>query len=101
MTDVVTLADMKAHLGLTADFGTADDALITNKIRAAVAHTERAAGVSFDDLGGDVPEDLREAVRMLAAHLYENREASLVGVTASTLPFGYDDLIRPHRSEWF
>lgn len=101
MADVVTLADMKAHLGLTADFGTGDDPLIEGKIRAAVAHTERAAGVSFEDYGDDVPEDLREAVRLLAAHLYENREASLVGVTASTIPFGFDDLIRPHRPEWF
>lgn len=101
MTDVVTLEEMKAHLGLTDDFGAADDVLILNKIRAAAAHTERAAGVSFADFGDDVPEDLREAVRMLAAHLYENREASLVGVTASVIPFGFDDLIRPHRTAWF
>ena len=101
MTEIVTLADMREHLGFTADDGTADDAMIQRKIAAAVAHVEKAAGISFDDFENDVPEDLREAVRMLAAHLYENREASIVGITASTIPFGFDELVRPYRTEWF
>lgn len=101
MIEVVTLEDMRAHLGLTEDNGSADDALIRSKIAAATEHTARAASVDFEEIEGDVPEDLKEAIRLLAAHLYENREASIVGVTASAIPFGYDDLIRPHRQEWF
>lgn len=98
MAEVIGLAEMKQHLNVVDD---ADDALIARKIDAATAHVAQAASVDFDALGEDAPEDLREAVRMLAAHLYENREASIVGVSASTLPFGFDDLIRPYRKEWF
>ncbi|GLK76707.1 hypothetical protein GCM10008171_19610 [Methylopila jiangsuensis] len=100
---VISLADMRAHLGLTDDFGADDDVLIVNKVAAATAHVEAAAGLSFDDFEtvDAVPADLKEAIRMLAAHLYENREASIVGVSASAIPFGFDDLVRPHRAEWF
>ena len=101
---VVTLEDLKEHLGLTADFGAADDAMIERKIAAATRHVEAATGLVFAETyasATEVPEDLKEAIRMLAAHLYENREASLVGVTASTVPFGFDDFIRPHRKGWF
>lgn len=104
MAEVVTLAEMRDALGLTADFGTGDDALIAQKIAAATAHVERAAGVSFDDLAESepgVPADLKEAVTMLAAHWYENREATLVGVSMVPVPLGFDDLIRSHRPEWF
>lgn len=101
MASVVTVEEMKAHLNIVdAD----DDVLIGWKIAAASAHVERATGIVFDDDyedASEVPEDLKEAIRMLAAHLYENREASLVGVTASTIPFGFDDFIRPHRKGWF
>lgn len=104
MAEVVTLSDMRAALGLTDDFGSADDGLIQRAIDAATAHTARAAGVDFDELavGADgVPADLRLAVQMLAAHWFENREATIVGVSAAPLPLGFDDLIRPHRPEWF
>ena len=52
----------------------------------------------FGDEPGDVPEPLREAIRRLAADMYENREASLVGVSAQELPFGVADLIAPWRT---
>ena len=104
MAEVVTLAVMRSALGLTDDFGTADDALILQKIAAATAHVERAAGVSFDALeesDAGIPADLVEAVTMLAAWWFEQREAALVGVSAAPVPLGFDDLIRPHRPEWF
>lgn len=100
MAEVVTLAEMKAALGLTSDSGTADDALIQRAIDAATAHTERAAGVSFAEMEA-VPADLVQAVTMLAGHFYENREASIVGVSVAPMPLGFDDLIRSHRPEWF
>jgi hypothetical protein len=37
-------------------------------------------------------------VLQLTAHLYQNREASLIGVTASALPFGFLDLLAPYRA---
>jgi hypothetical protein len=38
------------------------------------------------------------AIKLLAAHLYANREASVVGVTAADLPFGLFDLLGPFRT---
>lgn len=47
------------------------------------------------------PPPVAEAVRQLAAHLFENREASIVGVTASEIPFGVFDLLTPYRAWGF
>lgn len=53
-------------------------------------------------VGGPVtesdPAPIHEATRMLAAHLYEIREATLVGVTAQELPFGVLDMLGPYRA---
>jgi hypothetical protein len=91
---VIQLADMKAHLNVT--FGT-DDTLIQGKIDAAEDWIAKFVCPPW--LPADrVPGALLEAVRLLAAHLYENREASLVGVTSQDLPFGLLDLITPYRA---
>lgn len=45
---------------------------------------------------GTLPIPLASAILMHVAHLYENREASLVGVSAQVLPMGYDDLVEPY-----
>jgi uncharacterized phiE125 gp8 family phage protein len=52
----------------------------------------------FGDEAADVPAPIKEAVRQLAAHFYENREATLIGVSASDLPFSIQDLVAPYRS---
>lgn len=92
---IVELDDMKAHLGVTSD---EDDVLIDGKIKAAQAHIERLLGfkiaIMFPD---EIPADLIEAVRQLTAHFYENREATLVGVTAQVLPLGVADIVAEHR----
>ncbi len=36
---------------------------------------------------------------MLVGHLYENREASVVAVSAELMPMGLYDLMAPYR-EW-
>ena len=43
----------------------------------------------------DVPEDLRHAVALLAAHYYENREAARDPL--APLPYGVGGLIAPYR----
>lgn len=95
----VTVENLKAHLNITTDD---DDALLTDKIAVAQAWIEAFIGVAFDDaeiFPDGVPEPLNEAVRQLASHFYENREATLVGVSIETLPFGVIDLASPYR-EW-
>lgn len=85
---------LKAQLNITDD---TDDALLTHKIAAAEATitNDLAADdpVTFDT----APADLCEAILLLAGHLYENREAVLVGVGAEALPLGYEHLVQAHR----
>jgi hypothetical protein len=93
---IIELADMKAHLNLTTD---ADDTLLTGKIDAAEDFVR--AFIGSDGLAAEFPDGvpgaILESVRQIAAHLYENREASVVGVSASELPFGALDLLAPYR----
>jgi uncharacterized phiE125 gp8 family phage protein len=69
--------------------------------RGAVQAPERAAsGIEIDITCGygepeDVPEPLRQAVRLLVAHWYENR--SLVGGEVAVLPQTVAALIAPYR----
>ncbi|WP_066715927.1 MULTISPECIES: head-tail connector protein [Hyphomicrobiales] len=92
---IVDLADMKAHLNITDDN---DDSLISGKLDAAQAALEQQLGYVIEDEFDDVPADLAEAVRQLAAHWYENREASVVGVSVHLLPLGVREIIRERRN---
>lgn len=101
---IVTLAQLKEHLNFDSALGTADDDLLGRKIDAAQNHIERLLGFKIGTTYGGsgqeaIPPSLIEAVLQLAAHWYENREATLVGVTAQELPFGVWDIVREYR-EW-
>lgn len=101
---IVDATAFKAHSRI--DFST-DDTLIAAKLAAAQSHIESLLGYRLDeatfpdtddeDFPATVPAALKEAVLQLAAHWYENREASLVGVTAQTLPMGLEDIIANFR----
>ena len=62
----------------------------------------RQGGIEIDFQAGyganasDVPAALRQAVLMLVAHLYENREA-IAGETAFEIPAGAAALLAPYR----
>ena len=89
----VTLESLKQHLNLTLDD---DDEMLIEKLAAA---KQWVTGYIAADVDADsTPAPVDEAVRQLAAHLYENREASLVGITASAMPFGFIDLLAPYRA---
>lgn len=45
----------------------------------------------------DAPEDIKDAVRLLVAHRYLNREAVVVGAGAAEIPQGVEALIRDHK----
>lgn len=98
---IVTAAELKAQLNVTlAD----DDMLIAALIAAAEAHIERLLGFTFAATYGGTgqpalpPSDIKHAVLMLGAHWYDNREASLVGVSAQTIPFGVAEIIAEYRN---
>ena len=90
---MITLEAAKAHLNVTID---ADDTLIGDKLAAAKVFV--AAYTASDPDSDTSPAPVREAVLQLTAHLYENREASLVGITAQHLPFGFLDLLVNYRA---
>jgi uncharacterized phage protein (predicted DNA packaging) len=94
---IVTLDDMKAHLGIIDD---ADDGLISTKIDAAQAHLESLLGYEIATEFASplvVPADLTEAVMRLCAHYFENREATVVGISASELPMGVWETVSNRR----
>lgn len=94
---IIDLATAKEHLNI---IDTTDDVLIGRKIDAAESHINRLLGFSMETEYADseVPADLKEAILQLVAHWYENREASLVGISAQALPNGLEDIIREHRN---
>lgn len=68
---------------------------VTARVKSAVAVTVQAGYAS----AANVPLPLYEAIKLLVAHWYENREASLVGITSSELPFALTDLLNHYR-DW-
>jgi hypothetical protein len=103
---IVTVAELKEQLNLTDDLGTDDDALLGRKISAAQDHIERQLGFKIGarygaDNQDPIPAALVEAVSQLAAHWYENREASLIGVNGYSLPFGVQEIVDGYREYSF
>ena len=45
----------------------------------------------------DVPADLIDALALLVGHRYENREASVIGVSVSELPLGVPSILNDYR----
>jgi hypothetical protein len=103
---ILTVQELKEQLNYSADLGTADDALLGRKLAAAQDHVERLLGYKIEVTYGGadqepVPPALIEAVAQLAAHWFENREATLVGVTAQELPFGVWNIVNEYREYSF
>jgi hypothetical protein len=95
---ITTVADLRAHLSMQAD--EESDALLQQKLDAAEAWVAGYVGQDFTDLD-TLPANVKEAVLRVAADLYENREASIVGVSAEALPFGVVDLLASVRNWTF
>ncbi|SER20005.1 phage conserved hypothetical protein, phiE125 gp8 family [Faunimonas pinastri] len=47
--------------------------------------------------GLDVPQPLRQAMRMLVTHWYEHRSATILGDSVASTPEGYRPLVAPYR----
>lgn len=99
---ICTIADLKAQLSFTDDIGATDDAMLSRILDAAQAFIERKLGFKIEEEFGSVgqdglPEPIQQAVLMLAAHWYENREAT--GEAAREPPFGVTEIITEYR-EW-
>ena len=53
--------------------------------------------VGYGDAAVDVPEGLRQAIRLLTAHWYENRGLAAIGHEFAMLPQTVAELIAPYR----
>lgn len=51
----------------------------------------------YGDAGSDVPSNVKQAMLLLIAHWYENREAVITGTISSVLPVGVDRLLWKDR----
>lgn len=97
----LSVTDLKAHCNVTGD---ADDALLTRILAAATKHVERLLGYALDDteaLPDGAPPDLEEAVYLVAAHWYENRENTITGTIIAPIPFGVAEIVAEHRRYTF
>ncbi|MFG1345237.1 head-tail connector protein [Xanthobacter autotrophicus DSM 431] len=102
MTDtlsIVSLAEMRAHVRLTSDETDYDDDL-TSMLEAARGYVEGWCG-PLDDFADSIPPAITHAMKMYAAHLFENREAAQSEGRVSEVPMGFFDLIDPHRLRAF
>lgn len=103
----VSLSLFKAHLGTDdlldatalGNLANGTDELLQHYLEAAEARASGYLGLPLSDLGPTVPVDVKQAVLQIAAHLYQNREAVLIGVNAYDLPLGIDDFLRKFRKE--
>lgn len=102
---------IKQHVRLEPDF-IDDDVLLdtySNAARRLVENqTGRAVYATTEEIPGPgdenalvLDDDITTAMLLLIAHWYENREAVVVGDTASSLPMAVDALITPYRHYHF
>jgi hypothetical protein len=109
-TELVTLAEAKAHLRVVDE---SEDADITLKLRAAeqmaITYLDRGVYPSADALAaavlaGDVGpcpmvanDMVRAGILLLLGDLYANREETVTGTIATQLPTGARACLRPLR----
>lgn len=46
---------------------------------------------------GEVPQDIQAGILLILNTLYENRQNMIVGQTVAMMPWGSEQLLRPHR----
>lgn len=85
----------------------ADYALDAGRGRLALHHaagTRRRGAVEvvfvagYGDAAGDVPEPIRQALRLLVAHWYEVRNPVHIGSIAARVPDTVSELLQPYRA---
>lgn len=103
MLDIATL---KKHCRIDAGM-TEDDDLLVIYSQAAAQHVADTTDRTLYEAAEDVPADdeyplvmndaIRSAILLMVGHWYENREAVIVGTSASELPLAVERLLHPYR----
>lgn len=53
------------------------------------------------DYTANVPDDIRQAIMIMVAEWYENREETVIGASVNALPRAASSLLATHRMRWF
>ena len=101
---ILSINDLSEHLSLTGDEGNSDLVMLARLIDSAQGHIERLLGYQIEaQFGGvdqsPIPPSLVQAVKMLAAHWYDQREAAGEGMKA--VPFGVTEIVNEYREFTF
>jgi uncharacterized phiE125 gp8 family phage protein len=78
------------------EFDAADYSVTLDPVSGA-ARYEIDFTAGYGAAGTDVPQPLRQAIRLLVTHWYEHRSALTLGDDAAATPLGYRELIAPYR----
>lgn len=65
--------------------------------RRSTAGIELDVEIGFGATAAEVPEPLRQALRLLVAHSYDNRGLVALGASVAMLPSGVAALVAPYR----
>lgn len=92
----ITPAAIKPHLALAAGDG-GDDLMLQDLIDAAERHVaDHLRRDMATNYASGWPAPALQAVRLLVAHWYNNREAVAAGAM-NPVPFGVDRMLAPYR----
>ena len=78
------------------EFDPADFSVTLDPV-AGAARYEIDFTAGYGAAGTDVPQPLRQAIRLLVTHWYEHRSALTLGDEARATPLGYRELVAPYR----
>ena len=78
------------------EFDPADCSVTIDPVAGAVRY-EIDFTAGYGSSGVDVPQPLRQAIRLLVTHWYEHRSAVVLGDSATAIPLGYRELVAPYR----
>ena len=100
-TEPVTLEEAKLHLRINPG-DESEDALILDIIAAAREYCENYTGKSFSDGNEEPPKTVKQAMLLLIAHWYTNREAVVAAnVVPREVAITVRALLNQHRGWWF
>jgi len=84
----------RVYLPYGGNWPTTDGAPHAGRIRFRAGFVDEG---NSPGLIGEVPEDIKAAVMIYGATLYENREQYVVGTSVARVPWSAEELLRRHR----
>lgn len=98
---------VKQHCRIDTDFTGDDDLMkvytgaaaryVQTWTRRTLYENESSPGYANDQNSILLNDDVKAAMLLLIGHWYANREAAIVGASASKLPLAVESLLQPYR----